>query len=972
MTFDRTRVLSAPGALFRTRLYSREKALELAPGFLLACGAFALYIRTLVPSVLDGDQGEFQFIPAILGIPHPSGFPLYILLGHVWSLLPLGTLAYRMNLLSAFFGALTIGALYLALRFQKLSRFAAFAASVTLAVIPQFWEYSTVAAVYRLHDFLFVLVFAFLSQWERTKAWRWLELAALAFGLDLANHLTIVFLAPATLLLLLMVAGRSLFKQPRVILIGALLLLSPLLLYAYFPIRGSQLISSSFALPGWNMAVAQGVVSPFYDGSPGGLFQYFVGGTFFKSVTGNWQWRWDTLLSDWANILLETVNWQVLVLSLIGALVLLKSRPKLAVWLLVVVGTFQLLALQYTYEGLASIGQFSSYFREYYLPSFIALVILAAWGMDGTVLGVRALASRFRAPAPQVAYTAATIALAVFVLVAVGDLVSHRSGSLAARSAEIQAKWETVKNFPPEQDAALVGHWGDLTPFWYFQYADNWRPDLLTINPPDESRVDAWMATGKPLYLAGALLDWAPGIVRKYHLTPWGPLVRVTRNKVAPPSPFAQKTEWTFANDQPLLRLSGYQVSKTSLRVGEGLQVDTYWQALSNIKVGESVVYLSLKNSDDDTRPGSYPPVVNWLPGGQMLAGQRALAVYDYMVPWGTRPGSYNLVLSLYSIGDGMILSATQGDQGATSITIGQVQVQPPLYYPDTAETDHPANANFGNRVTLLGWNGELGQVTTGNTPNLRLLWKVAGKEKDDMTAALSLDNSSGSHPVGEQPVASNYPTSRWQPGEVVLGNSSFTVPADLPDGDYALVLRLHAGSATTFVGLYAGWIPMGDSVVLGHLRVVGRKHSFAIPQISHPQPTNFQGRLSMLGYDISSPKLTAGDSLHLRLFWQGQSVMSQSYKFFVHVVDGDGHLLAQYDGIPGGNTLPTTGWLPQEVVTDSFDISIPEDAAAGLYQVQIGFYDAVTGTRLNVTDAHGASPRDYAVLNDALEVTAK
>ena len=67
----------------------------------------AVYLRTLTPGVVGGDPGELQFVPAILSMPHPTGTPLYILLGKLWSMLPLGpTVAWRMNLLAAVSAAL--------------------------------------------------------------------------------------------------------------------------------------------------------------------------------------------------------------------------------------------------------------------------------------------------------------------------------------------------------------------------------------------------------------------------------------------------------------------------------------------------------------------------------------------------------------------------------------------------------------------------------------------------------------------------------------------------------------------------------------------------------------------------------------------------------------------------------------------------------------------------------------------------
>jgi hypothetical protein len=117
------------------RLAKKETRFDLGVGFLLALGVFALYIQSLVPSMLDGDPGHFQTILPVLGIPYPTGFPLYVLLGHLWSWLPIGSVAYRINLFSAFWGALTVGALFFTLRQQRLHWLASLCA-FTLALVP--------------------------------------------------------------------------------------------------------------------------------------------------------------------------------------------------------------------------------------------------------------------------------------------------------------------------------------------------------------------------------------------------------------------------------------------------------------------------------------------------------------------------------------------------------------------------------------------------------------------------------------------------------------------------------------------------------------------------------------------------------------------------------------------------------------------------------------------------------------------
>src|SRR6187551_1508010 len=72
--------------------------------------AFVLYLLTLSRGVLGGDAGELQFVPPILGLTHPTGYPLQVLLHYAWSILPIGSVAYRLNLLDALIAAGAVGA----------------------------------------------------------------------------------------------------------------------------------------------------------------------------------------------------------------------------------------------------------------------------------------------------------------------------------------------------------------------------------------------------------------------------------------------------------------------------------------------------------------------------------------------------------------------------------------------------------------------------------------------------------------------------------------------------------------------------------------------------------------------------------------------------------------------------------------------------------------------------------------------
>src|SRR4030095_4765826 len=110
--------------------------LVIAAGLFL--GLFVLYIRTLAPSLLYGDSAEFQTIAYTLGIGHPTGYPVYILLAKLFTFIPVGEIAYRVNLFSAFCAALTVGLIFLILRKLGAMHTGAVYGSLALALIPLF------------------------------------------------------------------------------------------------------------------------------------------------------------------------------------------------------------------------------------------------------------------------------------------------------------------------------------------------------------------------------------------------------------------------------------------------------------------------------------------------------------------------------------------------------------------------------------------------------------------------------------------------------------------------------------------------------------------------------------------------------------------------------------------------------------------------------------------------------------------
>lgn len=164
--------------------------------------AFAVYVRTLAPTIMWYDMGELTTAAYVLGIAHNTGYPLYLLLGKLFTLIPVGDIAYRVNLMSAFFAALTVLVLYLVVFELTGRRSAALVAALTIAFSSTLWANATWAESYALNAFLTVLILLLLIRWRESGRKSFLYLACLTFGLSLGNHHLILVVGVPTVYLL--------------------------------------------------------------------------------------------------------------------------------------------------------------------------------------------------------------------------------------------------------------------------------------------------------------------------------------------------------------------------------------------------------------------------------------------------------------------------------------------------------------------------------------------------------------------------------------------------------------------------------------------------------------------------------------------------------------------------------------------------------------------------------------------------
>src|SRR5439155_12595533 len=127
--------------------------------------AGVLYFLTAARDIVVGDSPELITAAVTLGVAHAPGYPLFTMLGHLFSLLPFGSIPFRVNLLSVICDALTIGVVYLSAFRLIRSQLAAAVAALLLAVNPTFWEWSLAAEVFSLNNLFAAILILFLIVW---------------------------------------------------------------------------------------------------------------------------------------------------------------------------------------------------------------------------------------------------------------------------------------------------------------------------------------------------------------------------------------------------------------------------------------------------------------------------------------------------------------------------------------------------------------------------------------------------------------------------------------------------------------------------------------------------------------------------------------------------------------------------------------------------------------------------------------
>ncbi|MBN1889252.1 MAG: glycosyltransferase family 39 protein [Thermoflexales bacterium] len=416
-----------------------------------------------------------------------------------------------------------------------------------------------------------------------------------------------------------------------------------------------------------------------------------------------------------------------------------------------------------------------------------------------------------------------------------------------------------------------------------------------------------------------------------------------------PPLSPTHPLQANFAN---IVQAIGFEVLRERPSGGQ-TDVLLYWQVLSPPDQSDYNLFARLYDrwGMEWGKDMSFDyPSEQWTPDEVIV--QRVRVQTEDGIP----PGQYHLEVGWWSASTGqrMPLLDEGGNFAGTALTVGPVPVTRrvrPLD-PNTLGMARRLGADLGG-LLLLGYSQWPAVAQQGGHVFVSLYWQMpedAAPGSDHRVRVTLQAAGEGGQAFAtsvDGPVHGTYPTSQWEPGEVVADRLALRVPADAPPGAYTVHVQVDELAPQP----------------LGELNVEAVDRLWSQPQVDWPVSATLGSQIKLVGYRLDSSRLSPGQSIQLELVWQSLVPADEGYTVFVHLLDASGALRGQKDNPPVNGTYPTTLWQPGEFVLDRYEIALPPDLPPGEYTLQTGMYLPGSGQRLAVSGGSDGVTSDGVVL---------
>lgn len=351
--------------------------------------------------------------------------------------------------------------------------------------------------------------------------------------------------------------------------------------------------------------------------------------------------------------------------------------------------------------------------------------------------------------------------------------------------------------------------------------------------------------------------------------------------------------------------------------------------------------WVSLRLADEagrtwttrDSRPRANQIFFTELRPGDTLVDRHGL-----LTPAGAPPGRYRLLLSVRGTEAArpLDLLAENGQPVGAELLLAEIELIPPD--PPVGAAALPVQqviqAEFEDRVRLVGLTLGEGPYKAGEGLPLTLFWESLVDGPGPLTVLIEWQEPGGEVVFSHQQTL-RWPSTAWRAGSLLRDPPDILLPPTFSPGEYNLTVSLLDPDARRLS------VAGSDRLPLGAITTLDRPRSFDPPAPEIEQAVNFSNQAQLIGLDLPRTRLKAGEPLPLTLYWQALRTPDRSWTVFVHLIDAEGQIVAQQDHIPGDGQFPTTGWAPNEVLTDVYQIAIPAGTPPNKYHLRVGLYDA-------------------------------
>lgn len=713
--------------------------------FLVTSG---LYIRTAAPTLGGAfDSEEFQHVAFTLGIAHATGYPLYLLLGKIFiSIVPLGNVAFRMNLLSAIIGAGAATLVYAIMFHLTQKHLASIVTAAVFATNAAVWRQSGVASVGPLTLFFMAAVTFVALLWEEHKFS--VALIAFVFGLALTHHHSILLFLPGIVAFVL-IEDMKILTRPRELLRIGIWFLIPLLIYLYVPIRGSVSEWYNNSLESFFTEVGGTDAGDFLRTSPIELIQ--AAATLFNSFYSSF--------------------------TLIGAIVMLVGvisvLPRLNRWqtpigdrkaaLMFGFGTIVFVGIGLLYGGEPD--------RYLSLPFFF----IVFWFGIGAAFLENFAAARLAPRARSLAQIGVAILIALPIVFSFRDNFKYADWSSFDR---VYKQWDEIFTLPVPKNATIVGNWGQLNAMRYMQFVENRRRDIRPIGTLYD--VTPQTSAAREAFEQNRTIFLAPGIAQPdgaYRYALLGPMLEV-RNSMQT-QPLLESNSITI---NPSLTLAGYAIT-TALEPYAPTQVITPTRTVRvwldwRIDGAAPDFRVRIRLYDPEARviaQTDEPPVRGLYPASQWTRGEYVRDLHNFLIPGGTPPGTYKITASVFD-----------KEINLGSVTVDRITT----LTPDQIFVAHKVDVALDDRIAILGYGGFEGARRAGDKITTYIVWYAKEDVNIDLGSVITFDLHDGN--VAYQKfwnftAQSYYPTSLWRKGEIIKAYYDVEIPKDAPEGTLAI-----------------------------------------------------------------------------------------------------------------------------------------------------------------------------------------